>query len=44
VEVGLADCLDPQRLEISESLLDHALSLGPLWVGNSSPWSLSRNA
>jgi uncharacterized protein DUF6022 len=27
VEVGLADCLDAQRVEISESLLDHALSL-----------------
>ena len=27
VEVGLADCLDPQRVEISEAMLDHALAL-----------------
>ena len=27
VEVGLADCIDSNRLEVSESLLDHALSL-----------------
>jgi hypothetical protein len=27
VEVGFADCLDAQRVEISESLRDHALSL-----------------
>ena len=27
VEVGLGDCLDPNHLEISEAMLDHALSL-----------------
>ncbi len=26
-EVGLADCLDPNRIEISEGLLDHSLAL-----------------
>jgi len=27
VEVGLADCIDPKRIEISESMLDYSLTL-----------------
>ena len=27
VEVGLADCIDPKRIEISESMLDYSLAL-----------------